>query len=180
MVLSPHQPDGATMPIPDYSPDELVVRVKPSRRGETVDLADYAFRPAPGFAASNIQSDPEGPLEDWYLSVADRCARRRALKLCPANPQSVFDLAAHVVTGMFEARLHDLLKGVPRATEGTTDLVIRFRIDWTVYRDLARTADDRLAGLFHSESPSSPSSVATIAEAGEAGTPSVSPVEGSS
>lgn len=118
------------------------------------------------FARSNAPLNPEAPLDIWLLGVVRRCARRRAITANPSNPAEIFSMARETVFDLFHAAIPDLLKSGGSSTSAAGDFAIGIRIDWAVYRDLARRADYRLAGKFHPEPPSSLSGSATIAEAG--------------
>lgn len=89
------------------------------------------------------------PLEHWLLGIVTRCALARSRRT-----GAPFTSAFEAVYDMFLARLPDVLVGVPRAAPDTDHLVVRFRICWADYREIARAADDRLVRIDHSSSAS--------------------------
>jgi hypothetical protein len=93
--------------------------------------------------------DPELPLEEWFIALAERCAVHRARKALPACPESALDRAIQTVLGLFHGNFKDLLIGIPYSAPGTNELRVRFRVRWSYYRHLARTADDHLIRVFH-------------------------------
>ena len=89
------------------------------------------------------------PLEEWLIGLVRRCATYRARKVLPTDPERALPCALETVFGMFQRNLEGLLVGVPRAAPGTNHLMVRFRVHWANYRNIARAADDCLVRVFH-------------------------------